>query len=91
MTKEQVRMEAGPVLNEARGSASPLLPKQAYASIAEKIKTLPRGEARDAYVKLANSEKAMWNVEAIRRTLETQGLVLPFAAVASLVLQAQEK
>lgn len=91
MTKEQVRMEAGPVLNEARGTASPLLPKQAYASIAEKIKTLPRGEARDAYVKLANSEKAMWNVEAIRRTLETQGLVLPFAAVAGLVIKAQEK
>jgi hypothetical protein len=91
MTKEQVRMEAGPVLNEARGEASPLLPKQAYASIAEKIKALPRGEARDAYVKLANSEKAMWNVEAIRRTLETQGLVLPFAAVAGLVIQAQEK
>jgi hypothetical protein len=91
MTKEEVRMEAGPVLNETRGTASPLLPKQAYASIAEKIKTLPRGEARDAYVKLANSEKAMWNVEAIRRTLETQGLVLPFAAVAGLVIQAQEK
>lgn len=91
MTKEQVRMEAGPVLDEARGEASPLLPKQAYASIAEKIKTLPKGEARDAYVALANSEKAMLSVEAIRRTLETQGLVLPFAAVAGLVIKAQSE
>jgi hypothetical protein len=91
LTKEQVRMEAGPVLNEAQGEASPLLPLKVYKDIAEKIKTLPMGEARDAYRNLAKDPKALWQVEAIRRTLETQGLVLPFAAVAGLVIQAQEK
>jgi hypothetical protein len=91
MTKEQVRMEAGPVLDEARGMASDVLPQEAINSIAEKIKTLPKGAARDAYVKLANSHKAMVNVEIGRRFLESQGLVLPFAAVAGLVIQAQEK
>jgi hypothetical protein len=91
MTKEQVRMEAGPVLNEELGSASPVLPRQAINSIAEKIKTLPKGDVRDAYVALANSDKAMWNIEVIRRTLESQGLVLPFAAVAGLVIEEQSK
>lgn len=74
MTKEEVRRQTGPILDEAVGQASPVLPQQAISSIAEKIKTLPRGPARDAYVRAATSGKAMWNVEVVRRTLESQGL-----------------
>jgi hypothetical protein len=91
MTKEQVRMEAGPVLDEELGMASDVLPQEAINGIAEKIKALPRGAARTAYVKLANSHKAMVNVEIGRRFLESQGLVLPFAAVAGLLIEAQAK
>jgi len=89
MKKEQVRTAAGPVLDEALGAASPVLPRKAIASIAEKIKTLPLGAERDAYVALANSSKAMLNIEVVRRTLESQGMVLPFAAVAGLMVKAQ--
>jgi hypothetical protein len=83
LTKEQVRMQAGPVLDEALGEASPVLPRKAIASIAEKIKTLPMSE-RDAYVAKATSGKAMWNVEVVRRTLEHLGLLLPLGVAATM-------
>ena len=76
MTKEQVRRQTGPVLNEALGEASPIIPRKILADIADKIKTLPRGPERDAYVALANA-KTMPQVENIRRTMEHFGMALP--------------
>lgn len=81
MTKEQVRMEAGPVLDETRGEASPILPRQALQSIIDTMKAMPMAE-REAYVARAMSGKAKWQIENIRRTLEHLGLLLPAGAVA---------
>ena len=70
-------METGPVLNEALGEASPLLPKRVLEQIAEAIKKLPRGPERDAYVRAARDAKTMPQIETIRRVLESQGLLVP--------------
>ena len=86
LTKEEVRRQTGPVLGEALGEASPILPRQAHAAIVEKIKTLPRGPERDAYVALANA-KARPQVENIRRTMEQLGFVLPVGLAGLLARQ----
>lgn len=79
LTKEEVRKVAGPVLDEALGDASPILPKKALQGIIDKMKSLPV-EEREAYVAKATSGKTLWQVENIRRTLEHLGLLLPVAA-----------
>lgn len=79
MTKEAVRRAAGPVLGEAVGEASPILPKQALQGIIDKMKSIPPAE-REAYVARATSGKTQWQVENIRRTLEHLGLLLPLGA-----------
>jgi hypothetical protein len=81
MSKEEVRQAAGPVLNEARGAASPIFPRKTLNDIVDKIQTIPMPE-RDAYVRAATSDKAMWQVETIRRTLERLGLLLPVGVAA---------
>jgi len=88
MTKDDVRQAAGPVLDEARGEASPIFPKNVLTKIIDDIRQLPPGAEREAYVARATSGKAKWQVENIRRTLEHLGLVVPAAVSArDLVLQ----
>ena len=82
MLKEEVRQVAGPVLNEARGEASPIFPRKALESIVDKMRTIPPGPEREAYVRAATSDKAMWQVETIRRTLEKLGLLVPVGVAA---------
>lgn len=80
LTKEQVRVQTGPVLNEKIGQASPIMPEQALGRIIDTIKALPKeGGAREAYVQAATSGKAQWQIENIRRTLEHLGLLVPLA------------
>jgi hypothetical protein len=83
MTKEQVRQVAGPVLDEAQGEASPILPKQAFQNIIDTMKDMPISE-RESYVARATSGKTKWQVENIRRTLEHLGLLLPVGAAAAM-------
>lgn len=84
MSKEAMRLETGPVLGEAPGQASPILPEKALQKIIDTMKDLPKeGGAREAYVKAATSGKAQWQIENIRRTLEHLGLLVPIAAGAS--------
>lgn len=83
MTKDAVREAAGPVLDEAQGAASPILPTNALGTIIDTLKAMPPGSAeREAYVARATSGKTKWQVENIRRTLEHLGLVLPAAMAA---------
>lgn len=77
---QAVREATGPVLGEAPGEASPILPQQALGRIVDTIKALPPGAEREAYVARATSGKAQWQIENIRRTLEHLGLVVPVAA-----------
>jgi hypothetical protein len=79
MTKEAVREVTGPVLDEAVGEASPILPKQALTKIIDDMKALAPGADREAYVARATSGKTKWQVENIRRTLEHLGLIVPVA------------
>ena len=81
LTKEQVRRETGPVLDEAIGEASPVLPKKALQSVIDTMRAMPMAE-REAYVARATSGKTKWQVENIRRTLEHLGLLLPVGAMA---------
>lgn len=83
LTKQQVRDQVGPILGEAQGEASPILPQKALQRIVDDMQALPKeGGAREAYVAKATSGKAQWQIENIRRTLEHLGLVAPLAAVA---------
>ena len=86
MTTQDVRTAAGPVLDEAVGDASPILPQKALQNIIDTLKQLPKGGAeREAYVARATSGKTKWQVENIRRTLEHLGLIVPVAAAAPTV------
>lgn len=83
MTTQDVRQAAGPVLDETRGEASPILPKDALGRIIDTLKSLPPGSPeREAYVTRATSGKTKWQVENIRRTLEHLGLIVPAAVAA---------
>lgn len=86
MTKEEVRKATGPVLDEALGEASPILPKKALYSIIDTMKKIPPAE-REAYVAKATSGKAKWQIENIRRTLEHLGLLLPVGVAAGVASQ----
>jgi len=88
MTKEAVRQAAGPVLDEALGEASPILPKQALQSIINTMRSIPMAE-REAYVARATSGKTLWQVENIRRTLEHLGLLIPAGVAAGEMSQSQ--
>lgn len=82
LTKEAVRQQTAPILGEAPGEASPILPKEPLGRIVDALKALPPGAEREAYVARATSGKAQWQIENIRRTLEHLGLVLPIGATA---------
>lgn len=94
MTKEEVRRVAGPVLDEALGEASPILPKKAFQNIIDTMKDMPMAE-REAYVARATSGKTKWQVENVRRTLEHLGLLLPAGmagmSLADLLRASQER
>jgi hypothetical protein len=80
LTKEQVRQQTAPILGEAPGEASPILPDKALGRIVDTLKAMPPGSAdREAYVARATSGKAQWQIENIRRTLEHLGLIAPLA------------
>jgi hypothetical protein len=84
LSKEQVRAQTAPILGEAQGAASPILPQKALNNIIDAMKALPKeGGAREAYVQAATSGKAQWQIENIRRTLEHLGLLVPAAAAIS--------
>lgn len=81
LTKEQVRMETGPILGEKLGEASPIIPKEPWERIVETMKALPKtGGAREAYVARAAPGKNRGQMEQLRRTLEQLGLLLPIGA-----------
>lgn len=90
LPKEAVRQQTGPILGEAPGEASPVLPKQPLGRIIDTLKAMPP-EEREAYVAKATSGKAQWQIETLRRTLEHLGLLVPVAAavpsVRDLVMQ----
>lgn len=86
MTKEEVRTLTGPIVGESVGAASPVFPQKAFDAIYAKMKAMPRGgPERMAYAAAAKGEKAMSQVETIRRTLEAAGLVVPAAAIAEAI------
>lgn len=91
MTKEEVRVLTGPVVGEAVGAASPVFPQKAFDTIYAKMRAMPRGgPERMAYAAAAKGEKAMSQVETIRRTLEAAGLVVPAAAIAEAIRRKEE-
>jgi hypothetical protein len=81
LTKEQVRAQTAPILGEAPGEASPILPRAVLGKIVDTVKALPPSE-REAYVARATSGKAQWQIENIRRTLEHLGLLVAGATGA---------
>lgn len=88
MTKQEVRNIATPVVGEAQGEASPILPEEPLKRIIDTLKGLPKdGPEREAYVARATSGKARGQVENIRRTLEHLGLIVPVAAVGGAALK----
>lgn len=76
MERHQVQSDAGTILNEALGEVSPVIPEKAWAGIVAKMKSLPP-EERVAYVARARGVKNMAQIENLRRTLETLGLLAP--------------
>jgi len=86
MSKQAVRDVTAPILGEAQGAASPILPEAALTRIIDTIKALPPGgPEREAFVARATSGKTQWQVENIRRTLEHLGLIVPVAAGAGML------
>jgi len=84
MTQDQVRAAAGPVLDEAVGAASPILPKEVLKQIIDKMRPLSMAE-REAYVAAATSGKTKAQVENVRRTLEHLGLLVPVGVGAGML------
>lgn len=75
MSKQAVREATGPILGEARGEASHVLPEQPLQRIIDTMKALPKeGDARTAYVAAAKDPKTMAQLENLRRTLKHLGL-----------------
>lgn len=92
MSKEEVRTLTGPVVGEAVGAASPVFPQKAFDTIYAKMRAMPRGgPERMAYAAAAKGEKAMSQVETIRRTLEASGLVVPAAAIAEAIRRKEDE
>jgi hypothetical protein len=81
MERGQVQSDAGTILNEALGEVSPVIPADRWADIVTKMKSLPPSE-RVAYVAKARGVKNMAQIENLRRTLETLGLLLPVGVAA---------
>jgi hypothetical protein len=82
MARHEVQSDAGTILNEALGEVSPVIPADRWKDIVTKMKSLPP-EERTAYVARARGVKNMAQIENLRRTLETLGLLLPLGAVAA--------
>jgi len=77
LTKEAVRQQTGPILNEAPGEASPVFPQKPFERMHDTLKGLPKGSAeREAYVRAAADPKTAGLLETIRRTLERNGLAI---------------
>lgn len=78
--KQAVRDATGPVLGEAPGAASPILPRGPSQKIIERLKemgpqgtgTVPEAE-RDAYVMRANGDKARAQIKAYLDALRAVG------------------
>jgi hypothetical protein len=88
LSKEEVRAATEPILGEAPGAASPILPEGALKRIIDTLKAMPPGSAeREAYVARATSGKTQWQIENIRRTLEHLGLLVPAAVITGATLR----
>lgn len=87
LSKEQVRQQTGPILNENVGEASPILPQNVLGQIIDTMKALPQNQ-REAYVQRASSGKTMAQVENLRRTLEHLGLLVPIGVGAEVSRRA---
>lgn len=83
MGRHEVQSDAGTILNEALGEVSPVIPEARWADIVTKMKSLPPSE-RVAYVARARGVKNMAQIENLRRTLETLGLLLPIGVAAGV-------
>jgi hypothetical protein len=90
LTKEEVRRQTGPIVGEAVGAASPVFPQKAFDAIYEKMIAMPASE-RLAYAAAAKGEKAMSQVETIRRVLAKQGLIVSAAAIAEAIRRREAK
>ncbi len=88
MTKQEVRDVATPIVGEAQGDASPILPEQPLQRIIDTLRAMPPGgPEREAYVARATSGKARGQIENIRRVLEHLGLIVPIAAAGGLTVR----
>lgn len=88
LSKEEVRVQTGPRLDEALGEASPILPDVPFKKIVDTLKALPKtGGFREEYVARATSGKTMAQVENIRRTLEHLGLLAPVAVAGGMAAE----
>ena len=83
-SKEQVRMETGPVFNEKLGEASPFLPSRVEQDIIDKMRSMPPGEMRKAYVLAAKDPKTQVIAEQMRRFMERVGIAVPIVAGAGM-------
>jgi hypothetical protein len=83
MGRHEVQSDAGTILNEALGEVSPVIPADRWSDIVTKMKSLPPSE-RVAYVAKARGVKNMAQIENLRRTLETLGLLLPVGVAAGV-------
>ena len=83
-SKEQIRMETGPVFNEAQGAASPFLPSRVEQDIIDKMRSMPPGEMRKAYVLAAKDPKTQVIAEQMRRFMERVGIAVPIVAGAGM-------
>lgn len=79
MTKQDVRTQAGPVLSEPVGEASPILPEKALQRMADTMKAM-KPEERAAYVMKAADLKTQAQLENMRRLMAHFGLAIPLAA-----------
>lgn len=90
LTKEQVRAQTQPILGEAQGEASHVVPENTLDTFIAKMRAMePGSPARVDYVKAAKDPKTMAQLENLRRTLEKLGLVAPLSVGGAGAMSSQ--
>ncbi len=80
LSKDAIRAQTAPILGEAQGAASPVVPENILGQFIDKMRAMgPGSPARTQYVQAASDPKTMAQLENLRRTLERLGLVAPVA------------
>lgn len=92
MTKEEVRKATGPILGEAPGEASLVLPDEPFSKMLDKLHSLPKeGPARDAFVQAAKDPKTRAQLYNQLRQLRHFGMAIPAAAALPSVRSELER